>query len=314
MPGPVVASRHAGSPTGGVNAGVVPRASRGTSTVPARTANCGSSRPRAEARSPSGIPRSSMSTRVKRPGCSDWADRSIPHTGAWSRSTRSAGVTATARRVTTTSRAVGCRSWTSQSRRVRSSAVSGSAPSPGGQATATRSGDSSARTVLTPASASHAASAPSSGSATATVGPSAGVSAGTVQSSRNRSSCRAAAGASRASGAGRATIASTVATGAPAGSARSIRTASSPAGESRTRTSDAPEACRRTPRHTNGNLGRSSSGKNAPSPLACTAASSSAGCRPYAVASPASSGGRVTSATTSSPVLQAARSPWKAGP
>ena len=93
-------SRGAGSsaPTGGVAA----RASRGASNLPSRTASCGSSKTVNTLQSGSS-PLPSVSTSRNRPGCSDCALRTRPHTGATGRSGASPP-TAIPPRVTTTSR------------------------------------------------------------------------------------------------------------------------------------------------------------------------------------------------------------------
>ncbi len=107
---------------------------------------------------------------------------------------------------------------------------------------------------------------------------------------------------------GRTVRDSTEATGAPAVSASSRAMVPSASRLSRTRSAEAPEAYRRTPPQENGIPPRPSS----PTTKACNAASKSAGCRPKA--SPSVPSARATSANSSSPLRQAARSPWKDGP
>ncbi len=106
---------------------------------------------------------------------------------------------------------------------------------------------------------------------------------------------------------------STRATSRPAGSVRVSETVSAPVRVTRTRSSVAPEAYRRTPLQANGtriapaSAGTASSG-------ACVAASNSAGWSPNRPAPAVCGAGSRTSAKTSSPQRQTAPTPWKAGP
>ncbi len=130
-----------------------------------------------------------------------------------------------------------------------------------------------------------------------------------TQSRANRSSCPpSAAAAIRAGSTSRSASDATLATGLPPASAASMRTAPDSSGAIRTRRAVAPAACSSTPLQANGNAIRS--GAPARSPTACSAESSSAGCRPKGAPSVSTA----TSAYTSSPRRQAARSPWKRGP
>ncbi len=85
-----------------------------------------------------------------------------------------------------------------------------------------------------------------------------------------------------------------------------------PTGEIRTRSAVAPAASSRVPVQVKGSHGVSVTSMNEPRPTACRAASSSAGCRPKPATFAPS--GRATSANTSSPERQAARTPRNAGP
>ncbi len=113
---------------------------------------------------------------------------------------------------------------------------------------------------------------------------------------------------------GRDTREPTEATGVPVASAMVSATPADPAGLIRTRRVVAPTACSATSVHANGNRVASALSGPAASIPACSAASSRAGCRPKPSAVAPASAGRSTSANTSAPRRQAARSPWKAGP
>ncbi len=103
----VASSRQDPASAGGVRAPPdAARTRRRTSTVPSRSANSRSSRcASAAGRARTAVSTPSVSTRTRRPGCSACAERTRPHTGAWTRSTAfSPEPAATARRVTSTSR------------------------------------------------------------------------------------------------------------------------------------------------------------------------------------------------------------------
>ncbi len=103
--------------------------------VPARAATCWASPRRAAATLAVSV--SSVSSRTNRPGCSDWAERTSPHTAAAAGSGSSSVPQLTARRVTIASlesenRSSASQSWTSRSARRTAS-----------RAAAARSGSSS---------------------------------------------------------------------------------------------------------------------------------------------------------------------------
>ncbi len=377
VPAPVESRCHAGSETGGSSAPVVPaRARRGVRIRPARSAICDSpeamaaataatkssgptaaeSETGAESESdpePEGTgaatgsrsksrPRSRSSS-SNRSGCSDWAERTRPHTGARARSrTSSPCSVATAPRVTTTSRESAKRSCASHSWTVFSAAsvVASTAravpcrspASPFGAHTTTEGASSgapvsareSARSATVVARSGRRAPSPRWSSPSnaqrvvdvpSPVSPAAGSAARRgVQSMPNSASFSGALSvATCAAAIARSANDSTRATGWPAESTASMDTASGPAGAIRTRSAVAPEARSDTPVHANGRRAPSSAASG-PKPLAWRAASNSAGCRPKRTASAFRSSGRATSAKTSSPRRQAARRPWKAGP
>ncbi|CAM2824562.1 hypothetical protein MYSI104531_04745 [Mycobacterium simiae] len=110
---------------------------------------------------------------------------------------------------------------------------------------------------------------------------------------------------------GRTTNSRTDSTGSPALSARSTDTALTPIGAIRTRTRDAPAACKHTPCQENGNI---VSAWSPTTPIACRAASSSTGWMPKPSTAPPAASGTVTSANTSLSTRHMACRPWKAGP
>ncbi len=131
-----------------------------------------------------------------------------------------------------------------------------------------------------------------------------------VQSTRNRLSRHGSVGCG--AGSGRNASAATDATGWPVASASATRTASGPAGARCTRSWVASVASTLTPRHEKGSSGPSPAATNSPRPIACRAASTSAGWMPKPAACPVSV--RATSANTSPARRHAARSPRNAGP
>ncbi len=287
----VVLSRRQGSPgTGSRPAPVVSRARRGTRTVSSRTANWVSpsaSRAGSRARTPSAgasVP-ASRSSRAKRPGFSASAPRTRPCAAAAARSRTVPSLpAATAPRVTNTSRAVPGASSSSHCRTsprawaVRVWAAAGVSPSGVSSGTSTRSGAgvraaASARVVT---GVGQEVPAPSVTGCTAVVA----VSSGTVSHSRRSSpSCapRCRAGACGVEGARRLSD-SAESTGAPSTSTAAMDTVSSPVRATRTRTTEAPPACRQTPDQENGTSFLPS--PRPAKPTDWTAASSRAGCMP----------------------------------
>ena len=237
----------------------------------------------------------STSASTKRPGCSDWALLSRPHTAAWATSGESAP-TATAPRVATSSREPVTRSSASQRCTSSSAAVAAARaePSAGGTVATTTSGAPSASASSSSASSTTRAVAPVAGTGTQS----------TVNSERGALS-------SRAWSTGRTASAPIDTTGAPVSSTASSRSAESPAATERTRSRVAPGRPSRTPVQLNGIRCPSSPSVSRITPL-CRAASNRAGWMPYP-SLPAASGSS-TSAYVRSPSRQAARTPWKAGP
>ncbi len=254
-------SRHH-SPDGGTSDGdVANRASRATRTTPSRTAICGSSR-RTEAVSPGSTPAlpASRSSSTNRPGCSDWALRTSPHTAAAAGSVTSS----TAPRVTTTSRAGSSSGRASQSCSTPSTRAAASWAADGPAATPPPPISSTAQSGTTPDSASSpgepAVVADSTGARpkrssprTAHRCPAGEPVGGTVShSSRSRDSRASVAGAAApAAVAERSSRDSTEITGLPATSVAASDTAS-PCRRQRTRSTVAPPACRLTPLHEKG--------------------------------------------------------------
>jgi hypothetical protein len=124
---------------------------------------------------------------------------------------------------------------------------------------------------------------------------------------------RCAASSSCACSTGRATMDRIATTGAPASSTASSRT-ESPVAATRTRNRDVPSRSSRTPDQLNGIRCRLPSPLSSRTTPLCIAASNSAGWIPNAFAASACSSVSETSAKTSSPSRQAARTPWKTGP
>ena len=111
---------------------------------------------------------------------------------------------------------------------------------------------------------------------------------------------------------GRTVSAPIEATGRPTWSARSTQTVSADVAVSRTRSAVAPTASRHTRSKEYGRTLRPAvASLNA---SVCSAASSSAGCRPKCAASARAASGSATSANTSPPRRHTARRPWKVGP
>ncbi|GAA1012150.1 hypothetical protein GCM10009556_038250 [Acrocarpospora pleiomorpha] len=313
------------------------RVRRGTRTSPWRIAACGS----ADASTPATVPAStpgnadiadasSTSTSTKRPGFSDCAARTRPHTVAAARSVSESSARATtAPRVSTTRREPPHRSSASH-RCIRSrtwapsSCADSTTPAAGSETTSvsTASGTgpastSDARSVWICKSppgrqAESVPRAPTPSTATAPVTAGAGC-GDTVHSRANSGSRPLPPGRSSAEN-GRSTRDLADSTDCPAASTALTETESSPALASRTRSTDAPAACRRTPPQENGN--RPGCASSIPTnDIACNAASSRAGWTPNKPAFDAACSPRATSAKTS-PLAprQAARSPWNAGP
>ncbi|GES10226.1 hypothetical protein Amac_038230 [Acrocarpospora macrocephala] len=112
---------------------------------------------------------------------------------------------------------------------------------------------------------------------------------------------------------GRSTTDRADSTGAPVASTALSDTASPPAPASRSRSIDAPPACRHTSPQESGDQPLPAVSSPAKG-TACNAASSSAGCNPNSPA-PLTCSGKLSSANTSpSEPRQAARRPWNAGP
>ncbi len=258
------------------------RASRATRTSPPRTASCWtlsgrSSRASAAASALQEASSPSTSTSTQRPGLSNCAERTKPHTGASARfGTSSSGPAATAPRVRSTRRELAKRSSASHACNSSSTcaetawAASGRelcAPS-AEHSTSTTSGSSAPPSSTVPSASRFACvctSTPAARSAR-TRGESSPPS--TPTSSRRKSgrpsgsathSWRnsvwwwpARAPARSRSESGRIASDPTVATGAPVESEIASDAALAPAGESRTRSESAPVACRTTPLHENG--------------------------------------------------------------
>ncbi|RPK41093.1 hypothetical protein EES37_20505 [Streptomyces sp. ADI91-18] len=252
------------------------RASRGTSSTPPRTATSDSPEAKADESACSTSPSASTSTRTIRPGFSDCAERTRPHTEACTRSAGpSPGATVTAPRVRNARRASAKRSsdshrWSSVSTRPASactaSATSVAAGSPHDSTSAPGIASRSSRTCA-PAS-SRMTQSPNRASD--------GISS--RHSTRNSASpwpptCRPSCSGEKA----RRARLSTEATGTPSASAISRRTASRPARESRTRRVSAPVEWTATPDQENGSRGWPVSSTREPSPMACRTESRSAG-------------------------------------
>jgi hypothetical protein len=218
----------------------------------------------------------------------DWADRTRPQTAA---AATSAPVVAP--RVTNTSRERASRSpadhssISARTRAVRSRAAAGaSVPSPvTGTSTAVAASPHSASEAIEAPTPN--TSAPSATARTASAGPGSVSPTGT-QSSRSRRS-RPAPDAGHWVIGPRRVSDSTESTGAPWTSAAAIDTESVPVLVSRTRSREAPEACRHTPFQANGSRPFSSPSRGTNS-IAWRAAVASAGCSPYASASSTSRG------------------------
>ncbi|ONK15516.1 hypothetical protein STBA_63360 [Streptomyces sp. MP131-18] len=274
--------------------------SRGTETVPARTASCGSPAATAAATrsSASGLPSPSASISVKRPGCSVAAERTRPHTAAATGSvTASSGPAATAPRVTTASRRVSFSGLASQSctvaRALQVSACTATGTSFAGVCGAPKS----TRTVVT-----------------CSAGPSAAGSG--VQTRRYRPPPPAAVSWRSGPAVARSRRAATSATGLPCWSCAVRDTSPLSARRRATRSVVAPAACRVTPCQTNGRRHAPSAPTSTSCASACSAASSRAGCSAKSsVPCSAASSGSVTSANNApSPPRQTAVNPWNAGP
>ncbi len=276
VPLPVVSSRQASAPGGGVRAvEVAARASRAARTAPSRRASWVSSVAAAvasaagSAAAEAGV--RSRSTRRNRSGFSDCAERTRPHSAARSRSGASSpGRVASAPYVATTSREPSYRESASQRcTRSKTRWTVVWTPSPeGSNATATVAGTSSGRSSSPATQWGSARSSPT----------------GTGDHSTRNSASRVASRPAVAVASGRRTNESAVATGAPVSSATSRATLSSPMRVSLTRSAWAPVACRETPLQANGSC-PSPVPESVPQPRACRAASSRAGWRPYRSAS-----------------------------
>jgi hypothetical protein len=281
--------------------------SRQAKTSPSRTASCGSSEPSAAAGEPA------QSTSWNRPGCSDCADRTRPHTAAPGRSrTSSPALAATAPPVTRTRRLSANRSSASHScssartRRTSSWTADADADaSPGGAHRVTTSAGAGRPPSTAARSAArswwHGATTgrPSAGPTTTGSGTSPS-GAGTRVQSRRYSASRGATPAAPPSRASAATGLSvsdrTSATGRPAMSATWSVTLSGPVGVSRARTPVAPTAWSVTPPQENGSRADppspgtgESADPSTPRAMACSTESARAGCsRKVSAASDAS--------------------------
>ncbi|RGC65733.1 hypothetical protein C5N14_27190 [Micromonospora sp. MW-13] len=334
VPGAVAARCH--SPSGGVRSSPAEapvRVRRGERISPPRTATCppvvdGSSAAPASRSHSSGERSRSTSARTIRSGCSDCAERSRPHTAAptGSRSS-SAGRAVTAPRVTTTSRVsasspAASQDWSTPSTcavAVRTTAgtsasggcgiVTGSSSRRGRSAVPAATAAARSATVGYPAAPGPAVPA-ASPSSTRPAGSVTGVTSSACQLTSN--SDRAAAPEAAPPVISRSTSESTDTTGAPAPSTATTRTPV-PARVSRTRSTDAPDACTCTPSNANGTRGPPDPSVSS-RPIGCRAASSSAGCTPNRAASPATCSGRATSAYASPVAVHARRRPWNTGP
>src|SRR6188474_2231508 len=125
LPFVLMSRRH--GPAGGARDSVrssAARARRGAKTLPSRRAICGSSaRARAAGRASAEASLASLSIRHKRPGCSDWAERTRPQAAARAGSGSSSPVAATAPRVRIARRASCSSSQASQACRRSSTAA-----------------------------------------------------------------------------------------------------------------------------------------------------------------------------------------------
>ena len=113
---------------------------------------------------------------------------------------------------------------------------------------------------------------------------------------------------------GRSVSTRTSATGAPVASATATLTSAFSAIRTRTRRSVAPAECSATSFQANGSRLPCSVVRAGSRPVACMAASSSAGCRPKSAGSVPLPSGIRTSAYAYSPATQARWSAWNAGP
>ena len=253
----------------------------------------------------------------------------MPHTGASARSGASPSMP-TASEVSTSSRIPVVRSSVSQdcsSVNVRSAASCTAAGTeflgwsgapdvhcvvfPGRERiwTTTTSAGRNAATSGWPVTSAPAAARPATSSASTSPSSAQRLAAGPagtgVHSMRNSDSGTV----PRSVGSGRSASASTSATSSPVPSASSSA-AADPTRLIRTRSAVPPPARNRTPRHENGSIPL----PPASTPSTCSAASSSAGCRPYRPASACSGSASATSANSSSPRRQARPTPRNAGP
>ncbi len=283
VPASPAASRH--SPGGSAKAETSAGASRAAYASPARTTTCGS--PHAITVSTSIDPSESSSS--TRPGCSACAERTKPHTAAAAGSVTSSPSNATAPRVCTTSTP---------------------GPSPASQDCNTPS--ASCVAAYTKPGRPAPSCEPGSHTTAASALPLGGNDTGDqVGWKRPPPPGRAAPADSCSADTGRRTSSRTVKTGRPAGSASSSDTAPAPTGLSRTRTRDAPAACRHTPCQENG---RTAWAWASSIPSACRAASNRTGCMPYPATVTPAACGTATSAKISSPRRHIARRPRNAGP
>ncbi len=235
-------------------------ASRGTSTSPPRTATRGSPVATA-ARSASQSPGSrSTSASTKRPGFSDCAERTSPAAAA------PAGSPVP---VTNSRRASANRSSASQDR-TRSNA----------RCVRSRTSHGSPVSVTTATSGTSSPSRSVTDSISRQVPGSLSDNAVGIQSSCNRESLRAVAARSWAGETGRITRDSTASTGRPVPSLAVSASSCGPVRVIRTRSVDAPVAYRVTPFQANGSSTCPGSPAMPVRAVACSAASSSAGCTP----------------------------------
>ncbi len=272
--------------------------------MPSRRAISGSSKARTPATS-AGVSSRSASTRTKRPGCSDCADRTSPRTPQAARS--SAGRTIRARGPGPFSSEART-AWTKASASAVSRWTSATWGTAGRRRTPTTPGPAASAPVRLCAAERKSWCQVSGGAPLPPFRPGAG-----VQVRRNRES--SAGGASKRSVARRRRDSdSAEASRRPAGSVRVTVTASVPARVSRTRASAAPRTPTATPRQEKGRRASAPGPANSGWAAAWSAASSRAGWIPYASAVACSACGSRTSAKRSSPWRHAVRRPRKTGP
>ncbi len=256
----------------------------------------------------------SSSSTVNRSGCSACAERSRPHTARWDSSPGCCSPPrVTAPRVRTASRVPASRSSATRSltvsrtecRAVRTAALSAAAPVPaapspegGGQGSRSSAGASAPASSASVRAAVSDRAPPRPSSCSCSYAPSSvqrcvagagGSSAGSSHTGSSRPSPGPAAESRAPAGSGRRTSEPIEATGRPEASATSMPTAFAPAGASRIRSTRPVSPWVRTRDQAYGRKVRPSSPPPSapstpsirpPSTIGCSAASSSAGCRP----------------------------------